>query len=54
MKAKVLLFMDACNAGTASRADRERADMTGFANDASREFERRSDVRLIDRPAVIL
>ena len=33
MQGKVLLFMDACNAGNAITGDQALADMTGFAND---------------------
>jgi hypothetical protein len=37
MKGKVLLFMDACNAGNGIAGSESLADMTGFANDVSRE-----------------
>jgi uncharacterized caspase-like protein len=33
MKGKVLLFMDACNAGNGIAGDESLADMTGFANE---------------------
>ena len=37
IKAKVLLFMDACHAGSSIEGGQGRADMTGFANDLSQD-----------------